>query len=267
MEVLSLGYRTDLLFHRYEGEVVERPDCLVIRTPEQPGYYWGNLLLFPSPPAPGDCPRWMARFREEFADLPGVRHQTFAWDAPGGETGDLDPFLAEGFAYDPGQVLHAREVHPPPRPLEELEVRPLRTPEEWQAAVECQVACRDPVFSEAAYREFSRGRMERLGAMASEGLGWWFGAFLDGLQVGSLGIYLEGEVGRFQIVGTLPEYRRRGVCGTLVHRSSLQALAAGARELVLVAELGSPAERVYGSVGYGPLEIQPGLCRFPPGVG
>ena len=37
---LSLGWRTDLIFARFDGEVVARDDCLVVRTPTNPGFWW-----------------------------------------------------------------------------------------------------------------------------------------------------------------------------------------------------------------------------------
>jgi RimJ/RimL family protein N-acetyltransferase len=264
MKILSLGYRTDLLFHHFEGEVLEREDYLVLRTPEQQGYYWGNLLLFPKAPGPGDYRRWRALFQQEFQDLPGVRHETFGWDEVGEACGDLAPFLEAGFESDPGVVLTARETHPPPRELRELEVRVLTRDQDWEDASTCQVACRDPRFEEATYWAFKKKRMECLRAMVEAGLGRWFGAFLEGQLVGDLGIFMDREVGRFQTVGTLPDFRRRGVCGTLVHRSSQIAFAElGAEELVIVADLGDAAERVYGSVGYRPRELQNGVCLYP----
>ena len=46
MLVRSLGYRTDLMISAINGEVTDRGDYLVIRTPSNPTYYWGNFLLY-----------------------------------------------------------------------------------------------------------------------------------------------------------------------------------------------------------------------------
>lgn len=53
MQPTSLGYRTDLIFHRFEGEVTDRGHYLVIHTPSNPSYRWGNLLIFDAPPEAG----------------------------------------------------------------------------------------------------------------------------------------------------------------------------------------------------------------------
>ena len=50
MNIQSLGYRTDLFFPRFDGEVTDRGDYIVIRTPSNPTYHWGNFLLFNQPP-------------------------------------------------------------------------------------------------------------------------------------------------------------------------------------------------------------------------
>ena len=61
----SLVYETNLIFHRLEGEVADRGDYLCIRTPANPTFYWGNLLIFKAPPRAGDLARWEALFAAE----------------------------------------------------------------------------------------------------------------------------------------------------------------------------------------------------------
>ena len=62
----SLGRRTDLAFSRFAGEVQDHGDFLVLRTPSNPTYHWGNYLLFRSAPRSGDYQRWTALFEREF---------------------------------------------------------------------------------------------------------------------------------------------------------------------------------------------------------
>ena len=47
---LRPGWRTDFILHRFGAEVIEREDCLVVRTPCNPTYYWGNCLHLPRLP-------------------------------------------------------------------------------------------------------------------------------------------------------------------------------------------------------------------------
>ncbi len=45
------GFATDLLFDRYQGNVVDHEQFWAVRTPDAPDYYFGNYLLLPTPPA------------------------------------------------------------------------------------------------------------------------------------------------------------------------------------------------------------------------
>ena len=62
MLIRSLAYQTDLFFPRFDAEVVDRGDYLVIRTPSNPTFHWGNFLLFAQPPGAGDLNRWRRLF-------------------------------------------------------------------------------------------------------------------------------------------------------------------------------------------------------------
>jgi hypothetical protein len=54
MDVHSLGFRTDLALLTASGSVVEdRGTHLVVRSPDNPSYFWGNFLLLAAAPVPG----------------------------------------------------------------------------------------------------------------------------------------------------------------------------------------------------------------------
>lgn len=261
----SPGYFTDLrILEGFGAKITDRGTYWVIETPTNPGYYWGNFLLFRAAPAPGDYGRWMAQFAREFAHAPEVRHRVFAWDVPVAAPDEVAPFLAEGFDLQEGIVLTTSEPVPPPRPFPDLDVRPLRTDVEWEAALRNQVACRSDGFEEAEYERFKRRQMADYRAIVEAGAGAWFGAFLGDRLVGELGIFVFDGLGRFQSVGTDPAHRGRGVCGTLVYRAACHAKEhLGAERLVIVADPGDQAVRVYQSVGFVAREPLFGVCRRP----
>jgi predicted GNAT family acetyltransferase len=96
-------------------------------------------------------------------------------------------------------------------------------------------------------------------------VGEWYGAFLGGRLVGDLGLFRDGPLARFQDVSTDEAFRRRGVCGTLVHEVARRALESGRAEtLVMVADENYHAARVYESVGFRPEERHVVACRYPP---
>lgn len=52
-----------------------------------------------------------------------------------------------------------------------------------------------------------------------------------------LGLFVIDGVGRFQSVETHPDYRRRGICGTLVYRAARCGFERlGAKTLVMIAD-------------------------------
>ena len=263
MKVRSLGYRTDLFFPGFDGEIVDREDYLVIRTPANPSFYWGNFLLFAHPPQPGDNVRWPDLFAREIGAPPEVRHQTFGWDTVTDETGETEPFLADGFRLNHMAVLTAQQVHPPRNPATEVKVRPLLTDLDWEQALANQVICREPEHNEANHRVFKQRQMARYRAMAEGGLGAWFGAFIGHQLVADLGIFHNQTLGRFQLVETHPDYRQRGIGGTLVFEAARYALNHfGIDTLVIVADMDSAAARLYGSVGFRQTQHQWGLERW-----
>lgn len=263
MYVRSLGYRTDLIFPAYDGEIVDRGEYLVIRTPTNPFFYWGNFLLFRDPPGVGDHLQWPELFAREIGEPPRVHHQTFGWDAPNGGCGEYEPFLELGFHLERSVVLTARSIHDPPHTASDVTFRPLASDDDWQQSVENQVICREPEFGEEEYRVFRRHQLARYKAMAAEGLGAWYGAFLGKRLVADLGIFHNGELGRYQSVQTHPDFRRRGIAGTLVYEAGRHALAQFLLEtLVIVADQEGDPARLYESVGFRPAEFQVGLGRW-----
>lgn len=264
MNVRSLGYGTDLILPAFDGEIFDRGDYLVIRTPNNPTFYWGNFLLFRRPPREGDYRKWRELFAREIGVPPEFEHQAFGWDSPEGDEGVIQPFLQSGFRPNRGVVMTSRELRPPARPSDLVTVRALKTEADWEQAVDNQVVCREPEFDEVGFREFRRRQMLRYRRMAEAGLGDWFGAFVGKRLVADLGIVRDRGIGRFQSVQTHPEFRRRGIAGTLVVAAGRQAMAEHhLHTLVIVAEPASGPARLYQSLGFEPTEKQVGLEWWP----
>lgn len=260
MHVRSLGYRTDLIFHRFEGEVMGRSRYLVIRTPSNPTYRWGNFLIFDAPPQPGDFGRWNALFEKEVGTPPHISHKLFAWDTVDGNHGAVDDFVAAGFALGEEVVMTACTLFRPRRYNYEVKVRPLETDADFAEHVELHVLCRQDRDDEAGYRTFYQASTDAYRKMIAAGLGRWFGAFWDGRLVADMGIFADGELARYQSVATHPAFRRRGVCRTLLYdvgRFALETL--GAKTLVIVADEHYFAKDVYAAAGFGVREQQGSL--------
>jgi GNAT superfamily N-acetyltransferase len=99
---------------------------------------------------------------------------------------------------------------------------------------------------------------------AGRGSGDWFGGFLGGKPAADLGIFHSGRVGCCQSVQTLPDFRHRGMAGTLVYAASAYALDRyGLDRLVIVAGTESAAGWLYQSLGFKVTEHQAGLQKRP----
>ncbi len=262
MIVNSLAFKTDLFFHRFNGEVFDRDKYLCIRTPSNPSFFWGNLLYYSEPPTQTSYNDWTAQFTSQFSAM-NVHHMTFAWDSIDGSTGQPQEFLKNGFVLEESIVMVAEEIRRPSKVSTEFSIKPISTEEHWDAVISNQVRCRASHFKEDLYWDFVRKKMANQRKMITAGKGKWMGAFLDDKLVGDLGIFVENGLERFQTVGTDPEFRRRGVCSTLVHETCLHAKKEmGAKTLVMVADPEYHAARIYESVGFEPREKHVGLYKW-----
>jgi GNAT superfamily N-acetyltransferase len=258
VDVRSLAYRTDLMVRERSGSsVTDHGGHLVVRTPANPSFWWGNFILVPGPPGPGDATRWRALFSREFPD---TDHCAIGVDGVDGEGGPVEELAALDLVARVSTVMRATSLAPPARPAPaEVVVRVLASDGDWQAAGELRVAvAREEGEDSAGHHDFLARQMASSRALCDGGHSWWLGAFEDGALRSSLGIVTDGRaLARYQAVETHPEHRRRGLAGTLVHAAGEHAIAhAGVRTLVIVAEPDGPADGLYRSLGFADVERQ-----------
>jgi len=257
---LSPGWRSDLIFAGFDGEIAESGEALVVRTPSNPHYYWGNFMLYRRAPRAGELAQWIADFeREVHARQPGSRHVAIGLDG-------VDPFelpdepAALGFECQPSCVLTMRRAQlasaPPAPRVDGVRIEAL-PPEHYAAAIDLQCLCSerdDEGFEPALFRDFRARQMARYAAMSRAGRGDWFGAFSgSGRLLAECGLFVDasGRIGRFQHVDTDPDWRRRGLCRALVHAVARDAFERlGVDELVIVADPQDVAIGLYESVGF-----------------
>ena len=148
VDVASLGYRTDLAIRRAEGgQITDCGDHIVIRTGQNPGYWWGNFILLAAPPRAAELAGWLARFATLF---PAARHRTLGVDGTDAAAVDPDVFTAAGFRAERSVVLTASSVRPARQPGLAATVRRLAGADDWRQSAELRRACGDPGESAAA---------------------------------------------------------------------------------------------------------------------
>jgi ribosomal protein S18 acetylase RimI-like enzyme len=253
MDIASLAFRTDLAMLEHSGSTVEdRGTHLVVRTPDNPSYWWGNFLLLGTAPADVDEAReWLAAFESEF---PAARHRTFGVDGQHGGRDDLAPFAEIGLELDESSVMTATSVHEPSRPNTAATYRRLETDDDWQQQIEVARAGEEEGYD----LPFVTAQAAAQRRLVDAGYGAWWGAFEGGRLLASMGLFTASPgLARFQSVKTHPDARGRGLAGTLVHRVSRYGFEElGAQTLVMVADPDYLAIRIYRSVGFADTERQ-----------
>lgn len=257
LDALRPGWRSDFILHRHGAVVAERADCLVVRTPANPNFYWGNFLLLPQAPRDDALAHWMDRFDEEITRLqPASQHVALGINgAPAGEA--LPTWVGAGFELLPTAVLELRPgvLRPPSRAARgQVQVRPLNLEHELEAAVALQCADADG-FDPSNFALHRRAQMQRYARMAEAGEALWFGAWCNGVLAADCGLMRDGTqpgaLGRFQHVSTHPLWRRRGLCSTLVHEVSRHGFEAwGLARTLMCADPDDVAIAIYESLGF-----------------
>ncbi len=246
MNALQLDWATDLAILELSGSTVERhDDHIVVRTPDNPDYHWGNCVLVTDAASTSDAAQWVARFGEAVphADwvaigLPCMPADQAAWTDAGLTLEQLD-------------VLAARE-RPRTAPLADgYTVRPLAG-DDWRQVEQRSIAANlasgehDPVVHERFVRETTVVRQR----LCERGDAAWFGAFAGDELVADLGIVRCGSIGRYQDVETAAEHRRRGLASHLLGVAAEWSAQRGCDTWVIVTESTNDAGRVYRRAGF-----------------
>ncbi|HEY0687746.1 MAG TPA: GNAT family N-acetyltransferase [Kribbella sp.] len=261
MEITSLGYRTDLMLLELSGsELTDHGEYVVVRTPANPSYWWGNYLLFRTAFALGDTASRLELFHDE---LPDAKHVALGIDSVDGIAGVEDELVAAGLEIERSTVMTASRVKEPTRPNTEAAYRSLRSDEDWEQLFELTMAATWAEFPD--YADFTRKKVAAERVLVEAGHATWFGAYAGDRLQASLGLVSDGTgVARFQNVQTHPDDRGRGLASTLVHQASTYGLTElDVHTLVMVADPQYLAIRLYRSLGFSDSETQLELTKPP----
>jgi ribosomal protein S18 acetylase RimI-like enzyme len=242
------------------ASVTERDGYLVIRTPDNPDFWWGNFLLLDALPEPGSASRWLSRFAAEFAD---AKHVALGVDTTDADAAVPADFIDAGLEPERSIALTASSLHEPGHVNRDAEIRVLASDDDWQQSLD--LGLRLFAGEGVTDLEYYRGRALSRRRITERGLGAWFGAFYDDRLVAQLGVLRAGDgITRYQHVETDATVRRRGLAGTLVWKAGQYAVdELAARTLVIVADRDGDAIRLYRSAGFADAEGQLSLCLPP----
>lgn len=246
MNDLQLDWATDLAILELSGSTVERrPDHLLVRTPHNPDYHWGNCLLVTDAGAVDDAERWLTRFAEEFprADWVAISLPTMPMDAAA--------WLHAGIELEQLDVLATRDM-PRSAPLAEgYTVREV-SGDDWEQVTQHRLAENraSGEHEPDSYERFMRETIADRQRLCDAGHAAWFGAFAGDELVADLGIVRCGTIGRYQDVATVEAHRRRGLASHLLGVAAEWSASRGCDTWVIVTESTNDAGRVYRRAGF-----------------
>lgn len=249
-----LGTSTDRFVQPSSTRFVARDGYTLITTPHCPTYHFGNTIVLHEPPRPEALSRWLDIWRRELAPMPAVTMIVIQWEGPLGASWEETATAIRV----PGRAAPLRITHNVIMVMNELarpggeppaDMRPAESDRDWSQIFELALAQTDPGNQEQA--DFCRFRFDEYRALVEQGSGQWWCSLRDGTLVGAAGFFWKDDLARFQEVTTHAAYRRRGICGHLVHTAVAQHLArAPGSTVVIAAEPGSTAERIYQRLGF-----------------
>jgi GNAT superfamily N-acetyltransferase len=248
MRDLPPGWATDLAILEHCGSTVEdRGDHLIVRTPRNPDFHWGNCLFVTDEDPVGDAGRWVMTFQSAFPEA--------TWVAIGliRMPDDQDARVAQGLDLERDDVLTTRTVpRQTPRP-KGYAVRRL-SGQDWAQSVARSVAenCRTNEQDPQSFGRFAQEQVRARRALSERDIGASFGAFAGDVLIADLGVVRCGTTARYQSVGTDEEHRRRGLASHLLGVAARWAADRGCDRWVIVTEATNPAGRVYRSLGFEP---------------
>jgi hypothetical protein len=189
------GWATDLAILERCGSIVEdREDHLVVRTPRNPDFHWGNCLFVTDEDTVGDARRWVDTFRSAFPEA--------TWVAIGltRMPDDLDAWAALGLELELDDVLTTR-ILPRQAPLPEgYTVRRL-SGQDWVQSVARSVAENDRTQEQdlRSYERFAQAQADARRSLSERDVGACFGAFAGDTLIADLGIVRCGSTARYQL--------------------------------------------------------------------
>jgi hypothetical protein len=261
---------TDLFVLPFSAQVLEYDDHIVVRCPLRPDFWFGNYMTLEESPSAQELVHWQQRWRTAFQDLFGVQKMVLQWE----ESADADvgrqvlhrhdPLSAHGFLECSIVLVLDVQSQTGPVGRHELgEPRPVTESREWAAVTQLMI---DELANTEGEADLLRWRIFEYRRLVESGRGKWW-AMWDSQQVplGAAGIIWSGLQSRFQEVVTRASVRCAGVCTHLCravveHRLSV----APEHRIVVVAEVGSGADRIYRRLGFVPCSTQWSLVSDPP---
>jgi len=245
---ISPGWKTDLDILALGGSKIQTfDDHLVVRTPTNPEYHWGNCLLVMDPKSVDLSDRWVAMYRSVFPHsdwiaigLPQMPSNLAAWEQQGISLEQLD-------------VLSMSSI-PKSHPLPDGYTSRQFDEQDWETLTKREISSllAKGGYKPAATEEFVIEANASRKRLCSTGDAAWFGAYRGDELVASLGIVRCGTTARYQSVETSEAHRRKGLASHLLGLAASWSQKQGCECWVIVTEERNAAGHIYRRAGFTP---------------
>ena len=258
MSLRSLTMRSELLTLSGISELTQHDGYVAQSTPSEPDFWMGNQLIL------SDLHRSVsdvfALFEQHF---PNATHRSVVWDMPNAVKADIAATNDTDCTIEGFEAMTLHGVLADATLPEGLVIRPVVSEADWASAegLMAEIGAeegRDPV----THGPYLKRRIAGRRAQIAKGLGQWFAAFYGDEVVAQMGMFHDQQVARYQSVETKATHRRCGICSALLRHAALWALGrAPDATVVIVAEDGSDAGRLYKKMGFAHAETLYGVVR------
>lgn len=246
MKELSFDWATDLEILRLTGsDIQEYKDHIIVKTPSNPKYHWGNCLLVLDRSLVNQAQTWVSRFRQNFPNadwisiaLPVMPKNPEDWHL-------------HGISFDPLDVLLTNQL-PQSFPLPSGYLVRALEGDDWGqlAQKEIEENLISKMYELKEYEEFIIQTNQARKELCKKGKAAWFGAFFENQLVANLGIVVCGTTARYQSVETQNSHRRKGLASHLLGVAAKWSAENGCVNWVIVTEASNDAGRVYKRAGF-----------------
>lgn len=219
--------------------------------------YMANLVVLDGPLGDATVDEVDAHVEELFADF---RHRLIAVRSEA-DADRLAPGLAERGYRTEGLVVMALRRDPDRvadlAAVEEIDEKTAR-------ALHIEITRREPWGAEPGIADIMADHRGMLVRTIDARI---FAQRVDGQLAGSCDLYLHDDVAQIEDVGTLEEFRGRGVARNVVLRAAHEAREAGARFVFLLADADDWPQHLYGRLGFDEIGRTRQFTRWPEGLG
>ena len=246
MYKLSSDWKTDLEILKLTGsEIIQNIDYLIIRTPTNPNYHWGNFLMVLDPNSVDSATRWIGTFQNEFPyanwtsiGLPCMPRKIDAWESNGINLEQLE-------------IMTTQQL-PIFSTLSDEYTSRIISGDDWELLInkEIQENLDSGQFDHLVHEKFVRDTNRSRKSLCDAGKASWFGVFHDDSLVANLGIVACDNIGRYQSVETNQAHRRKGLASHLIRIAADWAREKSCNEFVIITESTNNAGLLYKKVGF-----------------